>query len=41
MKRWATSFALCFPAAVMAHHVELLPALEYEPPAPGTYVLAP
>lgn len=39
MKRWAMSFALCFPAAVLAHHVEMLPPLEYEPPAPGTYVL--
>lgn len=26
-------------AAVWAHHVEILPELEYEPPAPGSYVL--
>jgi protein SCO1/2 len=30
---------LLLPAAVLAHHVELLPALEFEPPAPGSYVL--
>lgn len=30
---------LLLPAAVFAHHVELLPPLEYEPPAPGSYVL--
>ena len=28
-----------FPAAAWSHHVELLPPLEYEPPAPGSYVL--
>jgi cytochrome oxidase Cu insertion factor (SCO1/SenC/PrrC family) len=28
-----------FAAPALAHHVELLPALEYDPPAPGTYVL--
>jgi protein SCO1/2 len=28
-----------FPAAAWSHHVELLPQLEYEPPAPGSYVL--
>jgi protein SCO1 len=39
MKRWATTLALCVPIAVLAHHVELLPPLEYEPPAPGSYVL--
>jgi protein SCO1/2 len=39
MKRWATTLALCVPTAVLAHHVELLPPLEYEPPAPGTYIL--
>jgi cytochrome oxidase Cu insertion factor (SCO1/SenC/PrrC family) len=26
-------------APALAHHVELLPELEFEPPAPGTYVL--
>jgi protein SCO1 len=31
--------ALLGPAAALAHHVEILPELEYEPPAPGTYVL--
>jgi len=31
--------AALFAAPALAHHVELLPALEYEPPAPGTYVL--
>ena len=30
---------LLLPGAVWAHHAELLPALEYEPPAPGTYAL--
>jgi cytochrome oxidase Cu insertion factor (SCO1/SenC/PrrC family) len=30
---------MLFSAAVSAHHVELLPALEYEPPAAGSYVL--
>lgn len=39
MKRWAIILALCVPTAVLGHHVELLPPLEYEPPAPGTYVL--
>jgi protein SCO1/2 len=28
-----------FPAAAWSHHIELLPPLEYEPPAPGSYVL--
>ena len=28
-----------FPAAAWSHHVELLPPLEYEPAAPGSYVL--
>lgn len=27
------------PAVALAHHVELLPPLEFEPPAPGSYVL--
>lgn len=31
--------AALFAAPALAHHVELLPALEFEPPAPGTYVL--
>lgn len=31
--------ALLLPAAATGHHVELLPPLEYEPPAPGSYVL--
>jgi protein SCO1 len=31
--------AALFAAPALAHHVELLPALEYEPPAPGSYVL--
>ena len=39
MKRWAIALALCVPTAALAHHVELLPPLEYEPPAPGSYVL--
>lgn len=30
---------LLLPTAVWSHHVELLPPLEYEPPAPGSYVL--
>ena len=38
MKRFLAA-ALLGPAAALAHHVELLPELEYEPPAPGTYVL--
>ena len=37
---WTTAVAgVLFPAAVCAHHVELLPPLEFEPPAPGSYVL--
>ena len=39
MKRAVLAAALLLPAAVLAHHVELLPLLEYEPPAAGTYVL--
>jgi len=39
MKRWTLLAGLLLPAAVFAHHVELLPALEFEPPAPGSYVL--
>lgn len=35
----ALLLALLLPAAAWSHHVELLPPLEYEPPAPGTYVL--
>ena len=31
--------AALFAAPALAHHVELLPALEYDPPAAGTYVL--
>lgn len=31
--------AMLCAGAVTAHHVELLPALEFEPPAPGSYVL--
>jgi len=31
--------AVLFAAPALAHHVELLPELEFEPPAPGTYVL--
>jgi len=30
---------MLFSAVVSAHHVELLPALEYEPPAAGSYLL--
>jgi cytochrome oxidase Cu insertion factor (SCO1/SenC/PrrC family) len=30
---------LLAPAVAFAHHVEVLPPLEYEAPAPGTYVL--
>jgi cytochrome c peroxidase/protein SCO1/2 len=36
--KWLAA-ALLLPAAALAHHVELLPPLEYEPPAPGSYVL--
>jgi protein SCO1/2 len=39
MKRLAALAGVLLPAAVLAHHVELLPPLEYEPPAPGTYAL--
>ena len=40
MRRLAILGALlAAPALALAHHVELLPALEYEPPAPGSYVL--
>jgi cytochrome oxidase Cu insertion factor (SCO1/SenC/PrrC family) len=39
MKLWALAAGLLLPAAAFAHHVELLPALEFEPPAPGSYVL--
>jgi protein SCO1/2 len=39
MKLLAAAAALLFSAAVSAHHVELLPPLEYEPPAAGTYAL--
>jgi protein SCO1/2 len=39
MNRLALAASLLLPAAVCAHHVELLPPLEYEPPAPGSYVL--
>ncbi|HEV3009937.1 MAG TPA: SCO family protein [Burkholderiales bacterium] len=31
--------AALFAAPALAHHVEQLPALEFEPPAPGSYVL--
>ena len=31
--------AALFAAPALAHHVELLPALEFEPPAPGSYAL--
>ena len=30
---------LLAPAVAFAHHVEVLPPLEFEPPAPGSYVL--
>jgi protein SCO1 len=36
--KWLAA-ALLLPATAFAHHVELLPPLEYEPPAPGSYVL--
>jgi protein SCO1 len=39
MKLSAVAAALLLPAAVSAHHVELLPPLEYEPPTAGTYAL--
>ena len=39
MKRFFAVLAALLAAPAMAHHVELLPALEYEPPAPGSYVL--
>jgi protein SCO1 len=39
MTRRAFAAGLLLPAAVLAHHVELLPPLEYEPPAVGTYAL--
>jgi cytochrome c peroxidase/protein SCO1/2 len=39
MKRAALLAGLLFSAAASAHHVELLPELDFEPPAPGTYVL--
>jgi protein SCO1 len=39
MKRRVLAAVLLLPAAVFAHHVELLPPLEFEPPAPGSYVL--
>jgi cytochrome oxidase Cu insertion factor (SCO1/SenC/PrrC family) len=35
----ALALALILPAAAWSHHAELLPPLEYEPPAPGTYEL--
>jgi protein SCO1 len=38
MKRLAAAAALA-AAPAFAHHVELLPPLEFVPPAPGTYVL--
>ena len=38
MKRVAI-LATLLAAPALAHHVELLPALEYEPPAAGSYVL--
>src|SRR6185503_1818041 len=39
MTRRALAAGLLLPAAVLAHHVELLPPLEYEPPAAGSYAL--
>jgi protein SCO1 len=39
MTRCALAAGLLLPAAVLAHHVELLPPLEYEPPAAGSYAL--
>ena len=38
MKRLAAALALA-AAPALAHHVELLPPLEFVPPAPGSYVL--
>jgi cytochrome oxidase Cu insertion factor (SCO1/SenC/PrrC family) len=35
----AIALAALFAAPALAHHAELLPALEFEPPAPGSYVL--
>jgi cytochrome oxidase Cu insertion factor (SCO1/SenC/PrrC family) len=39
MKWPSIAAGMLLPAAVFAHHVELLPPLEFEPPAPGSYVL--
>jgi protein SCO1 len=38
VKRFAVLAAL-LAAPALAHHVEVLPELDYEPPAPGSYVL--
>lgn len=39
MRRLIFAAALLLPGASGGHHVDVLPALEYEPPAPGTYAL--
>jgi cytochrome oxidase Cu insertion factor (SCO1/SenC/PrrC family) len=39
MTRRALAAGLLLPAAVVAPHVELLPPLEYDPPAAGSYAL--
>jgi len=39
MSRWLLAFAAACSLQAQAHHVELLPALDFEPPAAGTYVL--
>lgn len=42
MRRWAAALAfawLACAAPALAHDVEPVPALDYEPPAPGTYTL--
>ncbi len=39
MSRWLAAFAAACSLQAQAHHAELLPALDFEPPAPGTYTL--
>ena len=39
MSRWLVAFAAACSLQAQAHHAELLPPLDFEPPAPGTYTL--
>jgi cytochrome oxidase Cu insertion factor (SCO1/SenC/PrrC family) len=39
MSRWLVALAAACSLQVQAHHAELLPPLDFDPPAAGTYVL--